>query len=274
LSLPNTAGGLELIELDDARAVAGRVAALVLTERLRHPARPLGLATGRTMEPVFIALARDLALLPSTEREAVRRDWLSFNLDEYVGLTAADPRSFAAVMARLVVAPLGLDPARVLLPDGRAVDPDTEAHRYAAALAEAGGIGLQLLGLGLNGHVGFNEPPCGPDAVCRCVPLSAITRHQNATGFGGDPCVVPERAITLGLAEILAAERIVLVVTGSAKAEVLRRCLEEPPTPELPASWLQSHPAVTVIADGAALGRTLRPPSPSPAGNPRPPDWW
>jgi glucosamine-6-phosphate deaminase len=255
LSLSNAAGGLDLIELEEPRAVAERVAALVLNERLRHPARPLGLATGRTMEPVFRALVRDLALLPSREQEAVRRDWLSFNLDEYVGLAAADPRSFAASMDRQVVAPLGLDPARVLLPDGLAADPDAEAHRYAAALAAAGGIGLQLLGLGLNGHVGFNEPPCGPEAACRCVPLSATTRQQNATGFGGDPTAVPERAITLGLAEILAAERIVLVVTGAAKAEVLRRCLEEPPTPELPASWLQGHPAVTVIADGAALGR-------------------
>jgi glucosamine-6-phosphate deaminase len=274
LSLPDAAGSLEVIELEEAGAVAATVAALVLGERRRHPERPLGLATGRTMEPVFGALARDLALLPAAERQAVRRDWLSFNLDEYVGLAAADPRSFAAAMARQVVAPLELAPDRVLLPDGLAADPEAEARRYAAALAAAGGIGLQLLGLGLNGHVGFNEPPCGPEAACRCLCLSATTRHQNAAAFGGDPEAVPERAITLGLAEILAAERIVLVVTGAAKAEVLRRCLEEPPTPELPASWLQRHPAVTVIADGAALGRRFRPPSPLPAVRPRPRDSW
>jgi len=274
LSLPEAAGSLEVIELEEPGAVAAMVAALVLGERRRHPERPLGLATGRTMEPVFEALARDLALLPAAERQAVRRDWLSFNLDEYVGLAAGDPRSFAAAMTRQVVAPLGLAADRVLLPDGMAADPEAEARRYGAALAEAGGIGLQLLGLGLNGHVGFNEPPCGPEAACRCLCLSATTRHQNAAAFGGDPGAVPERAITLGLAEILAAERIVLVVTGAAKAEVLRRCLEEPPTEELPASWLQRHPAVTVIADGAALGRRLRPPSPSPAGRRRPRDSW
>jgi glucosamine-6-phosphate deaminase len=216
LSLPDAAGSLEVIELEETGAVASTVAALVLGERRRHPERPLGLATGRTMEPVFGALARDLALLPAAERQAVRRDWLSFNLDEYVGLAAADPRSFAAAMARQVVAPLELAPDRVLLPDGLAADPEAEARRYAAALAAAGGIGLQLLGLGLNGHVGFNEPPCGPEAVCRCLCLSATTRHQNAAAFGGDPGAVPERAITLGLAEILAAERIVLVVTGAA----------------------------------------------------------
>jgi len=274
LRVADAGRGLEVIELEDAGAVAERVAALLLTERRHRPGRPLGLATGRTMEPVFRALARHLALLPATDREAVRHNWLSFNLDEYVGLAAADPRSFAATMARQVVAPLGLDPARVRLPDGLAADPDAEAQRYAASLAEAGEIGLQLLGLGLNGHVGFNEPPCGPEAACRCVHLSDTTRRQNASAFGGDPSALPEQAITLGLAEILAAERIVLVVTGEAKAEVLHRCLEEAPTPELPASWLQDHPAVTVIADRAALGRRLRPPSRSPAGHRRPPDSW
>jgi glucosamine-6-phosphate deaminase len=231
------------------------VASLLLEERLRHPQRALGLATGRTMEPVFRALAARLAALPADLAAAVRAGWLSFNLDEYVGLGPADPGSFAAVMARQVVGPLGLDPSRVRLPDGRAADPEAEAGRYAAAIEAAGGIGLQLLGLGLNGHVAFNEPPGGPEARCRCVRLCASTRRQNAADFGGVPAAVPERAITLGLAEILAAERIVLVVTGAAKAEVLRRAFHEPPSPDLPASWLQRHPAVTVIADDAALGR-------------------
>jgi glucosamine-6-phosphate deaminase len=250
------AGRLELIELSDAAAVAERVAARLLNARRRHPERPLGLATGRTMEPVYAAMARLLALLPVAEQERLRRGWLSFNLDEYVGLNPQDPRSFHGVIARQLSGPLGLDPAAVRLPAGDAVDPAAEAGRYAAELAAAGGIGLQVLGLGLNGHVGFNEPPCGPEAPCRCVELSDVTRFQNAAGFGGDPTAVPSRAITLGLAEILAADRILLVVTGAAKAEVLRRVLESPPTPDVPASWLQRHPAVSVIADGPALGRS------------------
>ncbi len=253
---PQAPGGLELIELADSAAVAEHVAARLLNERRRRPERPLGLATGRTMEPVYDALARQLTLLPVAEGERLRERWLSFNLDEYVGLGRGDCRSFAACMEQQLVLPLGLDPERVRLPDGLAPDPRAEAHRYAAAVAAAGGIGLQVLGLGLNGHVGFNEPPCSPDMACRWVRLCPTTRAANAAAFGGDAASVPEWAITLGLAEILAAESILVVVTGSAKAEVLRRSLEEPPSIDLPASWLQQHPRVKVVADGPALGRS------------------
>jgi len=248
------AGDVRLIRLADAAAVAAAVAERLLEERLAPaPRRPLGLATGRTMEPVYRALAQRLAALPGAEAEGLRQGWCSFNLDAYVGLPPGDGRSFAAEMARALVRPLGLDPARVHLPDGLAPDPAAEARRYGAALAAAGGIGLQLLGLGLNGHVGFNEPPCAATAECRVVELAEATRRQNAAAFGGDPAAVPARAITLGLAEILAAERILLVVTGAPKAGILRRCLLEPPGSDRPASWLQRHPDVTVIADAAAL---------------------
>jgi glucosamine-6-phosphate deaminase len=252
--------GFELWVGSDAAAVAAEAARWLVRDRLADAAAsglaplPLGLATGRTMDPVYAALADQVRRLTPAQCRTLRSGWLSFNLDEYVGLGAADPRSFSAAMAGKLVAPLDLDPARVRLPDGLAADPATEACRYRAELAAAGGIGLQLLGLGLNGHVGFNEPPCPAAAPCRCVELSPLTRAQNAAAFGGDPAAVPARAITLGLDEILAARRILLVVTGSSKAAVLARLLREPPTPELPASWLQGHPAVTLLADPAALG--------------------
>lgn len=235
----------------DAAAVAA-----VVAERLLQGCRagwPLGLATGRTMEPVYAALAARWAGLEPGERTGLAAQWCSVNLDEYVGLPAADPRSFRAFMHQHLAQPLGLDPARLLLPDGAAADPQAEASRYGARVAALGGIGLQLLGLGLNGHVGFNEPPCGPDSRCRALDLSAATRAQNAEAFGGDPAAVPAEAITLGLAEILAAERILLVVTGARKAAILQRLLQEPPSQALPASWLQQHPAVSVIADRAAV---------------------
>lgn len=248
------ANPLELITLPDEVAVAERVAAQLLHHRRLQPERPLGLATGRTMEPVYRAMARQLSQLPWAEHERLRERWLSFNLDEYVGLGGADPRSFTAHMREKLVDPLGIDPSQALLPDGLAPDPEAEAERYGQVLAAAGGIGLQVLGIGLNGHVGFNEPPCGPEATCRCLELSASTRRHNAAGFGGDAGAVPARAITLGLREILAAERILLVVTGAAKAPILRRLMQEPPSPDLPASWLRTHGAVTVISDAAALG--------------------
>ncbi len=234
----------------DAAAVAAQVADRLLMACASR--RPLGLATGRTMEPVYAALAARWVALPAQQRAGLAACWSSFNLDEYVGLPVGDPRSFRAFMHEHLVAALGLDPAGVRLPDGGAPDPQGEAARYGAELAAAGGVGLQLLGLGLNGHVGFNEPPCGPEARCRCLALSPATREQNAGAFGGDPAAVPEQAITLGLAEILAAEQVLLVVTGASKAAILRRVLEEPPSAALPASWLQHHPAVTVIADRAA----------------------
>lgn len=233
--------------LSDAAAVARRAAAL-LAEPLCDPdAPPTGLATGRTMEPVYAALCERLR----GDGRFDPQGWCSFNLDEYVGLTPQDPRSFRAYMGLHLGDPLALPPQALQLPDGAAADPAVEARRYGEAVRRQG-LGLQLLGLGSNGHVGFNEPPAAADLPCRCLALSPATRRQNAAAFGGDPARVPERAITLGLREILAAERLLLVVTGAAKAGVLRRALLEPPSAELPASWIQHHPAATVIADAAA----------------------
>lgn len=206
------------------------------------------------MEPVYTALVERLLALPADQLSDVRQQWCSFNLDEYVGLGPGDCGSFAAEMERQLAAPLGLEPGRVRLPDGLAVDPAAEARRYAEAVGAAGGIGLQLLGLGSNGHVGFNEPPCGPGAPSRSLWLSTATRRQNAAAFGGDPSRVPAGAITLGMEQILGAERILLVVSGAAKAGILARLLSEPPGLSLPASWLQGHPGLRLIVDRPAMG--------------------
>ncbi len=244
-----------LIVLPDREAVADQAARLLLSERRFRPERPLGLATGRTMVPVYRALVGLVDQLPEAERQRLRERWLSFNLDDYVVEPAArDTAGFRPEMELALVRPLGLDPDQVRLPRGDAADPVAESQRYGAELQAAGGIGLQLLGLGLNGHVGFNEPPCGPREGCRCVPLSDSTRRANATAFGGSWQAVPRRAITLGLREILAAESILLVVTGAAKAPVLARLLQEPPSDDLPASWLRGHPRVTLLVDQEALG--------------------
>ncbi len=264
-------GALDLQILPDASAVARLVADRLLWELLQGcpgltadaPSgglrQPLGLATGRTMEPVYAALLQLVQRLPAAERQRLRAGWLSFNLDEYVGLGPDDPRSFRAFMTAALGRPLGLEPEQLQLPGGLVPDPAVEARRYAEALARAGGIGLQLLGLGLNGHVGFNEPPCGPEAPCRALMLSASTRCQNAAAFGGDPQAVPAMAISLGLAEILAARQLLLVVTGAAKATILRRCLQEPPCAAVPGSWLQQHPRLMVVADAAAAAELALP---------------
>ena len=214
--------------------------------------KPLGMATGRTMEPFYGALIQRLAAWPSSRLERLKRCWLSFNLDEYVGLSPGDRRSFAAYMHAQLGCHLDLSPGQLQLPDGTAKDPAEEARRYGSALHQAGGIGLQLLGLGGNGHVGFNEPPSPAGSRCRVVTLQQATRIQNAGAFGGNPDEVPEQAITLGLEEILAADEIHLVVTGAAKAEILRQALLEPCSAEVPASWLQHHSCVHLWVDDAA----------------------
>ncbi|MCP9775179.1 glucosamine-6-phosphate deaminase [Cyanobium sp. WAJ14-Wanaka] len=250
----------ELIALADGAEVARWVAARLL----EASTGTLGLATGRTMEPIYAELVRLWSELDGTEQAHRRQCWRSFNLDEYVGLSELNPQSFASFMVRHLREPLGLDPRQVRLPNGGASSAGLEAQRYADELAAAGGVGLQLLGLGLNGHVGFNEPPCSRDSPCRLVELSGATRQQNAAAFGGDPRAVPPWAITLGMAEILAADQVLLVVTGAAKAGILQQLLSSAPTQLLPASWLGLHPLVTLVADQAALNTSLgcnRPPS-------------
>ena len=218
------------------------------------PLKPLGLATGRTMEPLYRTLVERLRSWSADELEDLRARWCSFNLDEYLGLSADDPRGYRAYMTHHLAAPLGLPASAVHLPDSTAADGAVAARRYGEQLSCCGGIGLQLLGLGSNGHVGFNEPPCPPDQHCHEVALTPATRQQNAVLFDGCVEAVPQRAIPLGLWEILAAAEIHLVVTGAAKAGILKRLLDlTEPDPALPASWLLTHPNVWLWCDAAAL---------------------
>ena len=218
------------------------------------PLKPLALATGRTMEPLYRTLVERLLSWSADELEALRARWCSFNLDEYLGLSADDPRGYRAYMTHHLAAPLGLPASAVHLPDSTAADGAVAARRYGEQLSCCGGIGLQLLGLGSTGHVGFNEPPCSLDQHCHEVELTPATRQQNAVLFDGCVEAVPQRAITLGLWEILEAAEIHLVVTGAAKAGILKRLLDlTEPDPALPASWLLTHPNVWLWCDAAAL---------------------
>ncbi len=225
-----------------------------LHERLLNPSpKPLGLATGRTMEPIYAGLVNRLGSWPSAELERLLRSWYSFNLDEYVGLPVGDRRSFSSYMAKHLGDPLQLSSLQLRVPDGNAIDPNKEACSYLEHLNSFGGISMQLIGLGTNGHVGFNEPPCGADVSCRVVSLTASTRRQNAYAFGCDPGKVPCSAISLGLKEILEAEEIHLIVTGSAKTNVLNSLLNMPCSEQLPASWLKTHQRLSLWVDQEAM---------------------
>ena len=208
------------------------------------PGGVLGVATGSSPLALYAALIRRRAEGLATEGLRL------FALDEYVGLSGDDPRSYAAYVRSVIAEPLGIPASRVRVPSGSTA---ADAEAYERAIAEAGGVDLQIVGIGRNGHIGFNEPGSDAETRTRVVELDESTRRANAEHFGGDLSLVPTHAMTQGVATILSARRIVLVASGSAKARALRAALTGPVTADNPASFLQRHPDVTVVADPDAL---------------------
>jgi glucosamine-6-phosphate deaminase len=237
----------------DADAVARDVAATVADLIARVPAAVLGLPTGRTPLPIYAAL-RAAASMGRVDFRRVS----TFNLDEFAGLPAGDRRSYRAFMEQELFAHVPIAPERIGFLRGDAPDFVAECARYEAAIARAGGMDLLLLGLGVNGHVGFNEPADALAARTHVAELLPTTRAANAGPFGGDADAVPRRALSMGMATILQARQIVLVATGASKAAAVQAMVEGPLTTRLPASFLQLHPAVSVVLDEAAAS-ALRP---------------
>ncbi|WP_240642080.1 glucosamine-6-phosphate deaminase [Microbacterium sulfonylureivorans] len=172
----------------------------------------------------------------------------AFALDEYVGLAHGHPESYAEVVRRDVTARRGLDPARVHVPDGTAGDPDAAADRFEAAIQASGGIAVQLLGIGENGHIGFNEPGSPFDSRTRRVRLAEPARRASARVFHSAHDDA-QMAITQGIRTILDADAIVLVALGATKAEAVARAIDGPVSDDCPASTLQLHRDVTFVLD-------------------------
>lgn len=215
------------------------------------PTAVLGLPTGRTPIPIYHTLA-DWQRAGRIDFRHVR----SFNLDELVGVDSNDPRSYAAYMARHWTIPLGLNASHVHLPQTTG-DLERACSAYEEALEAAGGLDLVLLGLGENGHIGFNEPGTAWDSGTHVASLAAGTRRALVEAFGSLDAV-PRQAVTMGLRTILSARRCVLVATGARKAAIVARLLEQPPTLEVPASALQTHPHVAVVLDAEAAATLQR----------------
>ena len=229
-------------------AHVARLVARLVADRVRaKPELVLGCATGRTMEAVY----DELVAAHGGGRVDLRRV-RTFNLDEYVGLAPDDPRSYHHYMRVRLFDRVGLPPERTRLPNGVAPDLAAEARAYERAIGEAGGIDLQLLGLGETGHIGFNEPLSALMSRTREKALTPTTRAQNAEMFGGDPTAVPSRALTMGVGTILEAREVLLVATGAAKAGILARATEGPITARISATALQLHPNCKVVVDEAA----------------------
>ena len=240
----------DLEVLSDAEAVGARVADIIRSFLESSAAPVLGLATGATFDPVYWHLRERYRAGTVSFAQAT-----SFNLDEYVGLDPEHPSSFHAQMRRALFDYVDIRRERASIPKGAATDIAGEASRYEAAIEASGGIGLQLLGIGRNGHVGFNEPGSEANSRTRAVRLSPSTRDANRTNFPDRH--VPERAITMGIGTIMDARQIVLVATGSAKRAALTAALNAPVSTDCPASFLRRHPNLHIIADREAAPLAL-----------------
>jgi glucosamine-6-phosphate deaminase len=237
---------MEIIIVRDADEV-GRVAALKIASVVqRDPEAVLGLATGSSPTGIYASLAARVA---AGELDFARAS--GFALDEYVGIPLEHPESYASVIERDVVVPLGMDAAKVRVPDGRASDIEAAVVDYERAIADAGGIDIQILGIGANGHIGFNEPTSSFASRTRIKTLAPQTRADNARFFD-DPSQVPTHCLTQGLGTILDAHEVVLVAQGSAKASAVAGMVEGPLSAMCPGSALQLHRRATIVVDEAA----------------------
>lgn len=241
---------MDIVIQPDTEAAVRYTAERLAAQIRRKPKSVLGLATGRTMEAVY---ARVVA---NHREEGLRcRELRTFNLDEYLGLNGEDPGSYRAYMNRHLFDHLDIPLDQTHLPDGKAADPEAECRAFERKIVEAGGIDLQLLGLGATGHIGFNEPLSPLASRTRPVILAPETLRQNAEPFDGDPERVPRVGLTMGVQTILEARTVLLLVTGAAKAEILARAIEGPVTSQVSASALQFHNDCQVVVDEAAASR-------------------
>ncbi|MFD1797296.1 glucosamine-6-phosphate deaminase [Paracoccus aurantiacus] len=236
--------------IHEDRAEAVNHAADLIAARLRsRPETVLGLATGGTMEAVYTRL-----IDAHRAGRVSFADARSFNLDEYVGLAPDHACSYWRYMREQLFDHVDFPVGATMLPRGDAPDPEAEAAAYEQAILDAGDIGFQLLGLGKNGHIGFNEPTSSLCSLTRIKTLTRSTRDANARFFD-DPEQVPRLAITMGIGTILRAGEVVLLAYGDDKADAAAAMIEGPVSAVCPASALQMHRKATVILDGAAASR-------------------
>jgi glucosamine-6-phosphate deaminase len=226
------------------KAAAAAVAAHIAARLREKPDLVLGLPTGRTAIPLYRELS---ACFARGEVDFSRAT--TFNLDEFVGIGAGHPGSYRQFMQRHLFDRVNLAAERIQFLNGQAASADAECARYEAAIRAAGGLDLQILGIGTNGHIGFNEPARELHARSHRVTLHETTRRSNASLFGGDVAAVPREALSMGMATILEARAILLLAIGKSKARCVERVVNGALTTRLPATFLQLHPRVELVLD-------------------------
>ncbi|WP_418063878.1 glucosamine-6-phosphate deaminase [Pimelobacter simplex] len=244
---------MEVVPLADADEVAALAADVVEAVVRARPDAVLGLATGSTPLPAYGELIRRHRAGTGPSYDAVR----CFTLDEYVGLPPGHPESYRATIARELTDPLGILPERVHGPDPAPDALPTAGARYEEAVAAAGGVDVQVLGIGSDGHLAFNEPGSSLASATRIKTLTDETRRDNARFFGSVD-EVPRHVLTQGLGTILRARHLLLLATGAGKAAALAAAVEGPLTASCPASVLQLHPHATVLCDAEAAAGLAR----------------
>lgn len=239
----------EIVVVESKQAAGELVAASVRRLIEAKADTVLGLATGSTPLPIYAALAESLRAHP-LDVSRVR----GFALDEYVGLPAGHPESYRTVITRDVVAPLGLTPNNIHVPNGSLATLEGAGAAYERAIEAAGGIDLQILGIGRTGHLGFNEPGSSFASRTRVKTLAPKSRADNARFFAA-PDDVPRHCITQGLGTIRRARHLVLLAFGAEKAGAIAAAVEGPVTASQPGSAIQLHEHVTVVLDEAAAAQ-------------------
>lgn len=239
---------MNIIKTQNYEEMSKRAADIIAAQIILKSNSVLGLATGSSPEGLYSELIKKF-----NSNEISFKNIQTFNLDEYKGLAPDHDQSYRFFMNEHLFNHVDILPENTYIPDGLKSDADSECSKYENLIDSVGGIDIQLLGLGLNGHVGFNEPDTSFVLNTHCVELTASTLEANSRFFDNDIKKMPHYAYTMGIGTIMKAKKILLIVSGSKKAEILYKSLTGPITPQVPASILQLHKDVVVVADEAAL---------------------
>lgn len=234
---------MKLIRVENYEEMSSRAAQLVEQQILDNNHAVLGLATGSTPLGLYEKLIEGVK-----ERGISYRHVQTVNLDEYRGLSGDHPNSYRHFMNEKLFKYIDIAPESTHIPNGKALPVEAECRRYEALIDEIGPPHLQILGMGTNGHIGFNEPGTPETSLTHCVQLEASTRNSNARFFS-DRDEVPTHAITMGIQSILKSERILLLASGKKKAQAVKRFLDGRVSKNFPASFLWKHNHVTLIVD-------------------------
>ncbi|MDE7010431.1 MAG: glucosamine-6-phosphate deaminase [Oscillospiraceae bacterium] len=240
---------MKIYVAEDYQGMSRKAANIVSAQVILNPASVLGLATGSTPIGMYKQL---IAWYKKNDLDFAQVK--SVNLDEYVGLPPTHDQSYRYFMQTNLFDHINIDPASTNVPNGLAEDPEAECERYNQIIRSTGGIDIQVLGMGHNGHIGFNEPGDAFELETHVVDLTDRTIDANARFFASRD-EVPRKAITMGIKSIMQARRILVVVSGEDKADIVKTAFTGPVTPKVPASILQMHPDVLLVGDKAALSK-------------------